>query len=86
MGVRVRSAVCKGLPGRFLVRLVQVARTLRREEYSHRPRLSMPEISLALWLVCSGVPVRIVSKRSLDSYRSKAQLLACRLGTTWQTA
>jgi glycosyltransferase involved in cell wall biosynthesis len=83
MGVRVRSLdVQRSLTEvRSLARLVQVASTLRREGihivhgYLYAGNIVGPLAGLL-----AGVPVRIVSKRSLDSYRSKAKLLACRLG------
>ena len=85
MGVRVRSLdVQRGFAeGRFLVRLVQVARTLRREGiHIAHGYLYAGNVIGPLAGLLGGVPVRIVSKRSLDSYRSKAQLLACRLGNS----
>jgi glycosyltransferase involved in cell wall biosynthesis len=83
LGVRVRSLdVRRSLAEpRALARLVQVARVLRREGvhivhgYLYAGNIIGPLAGLL-----AGVPVRLVSKRSLDSYRSKAKLLACRLG------
>lgn len=83
MGFRVRSLeVQRSLTEvRSLVRLVQVSRWLRREGvhivhgYLYAGNVVGP---LAGFL--AGIPVRIVSKRSLDSYGSKAKLLACQLG------
>lgn len=83
MGVRVRSLdVQRGFAeGRFLIRLVQVAHALRREGihivhgYLYAGNIIGPLAGLL-----GRVPVRLVSKRSLDSYRSWAKLLACRLG------
>ena len=83
MGVRVRSLdVQRGFAeGRFFIRLVQVAQALRREGiHIVHGYLYAGNIIASLAGLLAGVPVRIVSKRSLDSYRSQAKLLACRLG------
>ena len=82
MGVRVRSLdVQRSLTeGRSLVHLMQLAHTLRREGiHIVHGYLYAGNIIGALAGLLGGVPVRIVSKRSLDSYRSRAKLLACRL-------
>jgi glycosyltransferase involved in cell wall biosynthesis len=83
MGIRVRSLdVQRSLTEvRSLVRLVQVARVLRREGvHIVHGYLYAGNIVGAVAGLLAKVPVRIVSKRSLDSYPSKAKLLACRLG------
>jgi glycosyltransferase involved in cell wall biosynthesis len=85
MGIRVRSLdVQRSLTeGRSLVRLMQVARALRREGvHIAHGYLYAGNIVGALAGLLGGVPVRIVSKRSLDSYRSRAKLLACRLSNS----
>ena len=83
LGIRVRSLdVQKSLTeGRSLVDLMQLAHTLHREDvHIAHGYLYAGNIIGALAGLLGGVPVRIVSKRSLDSYRSRAKLLACRLG------
>jgi glycosyltransferase involved in cell wall biosynthesis len=82
MGVRVRSLdVQRSLTeGRTLVRLLQIAQALRREGvHIAHGYLYAGNILGSLAGLLGGVPVRIVSKRSLDSYRSRAKLWACRL-------
>ena len=82
LGFHVRSLdVQKSLTeGRSLFHLLQLAHTWRREGiHIVHGYLYAGNIIGALAGVLGGVPVRIVSKRSLDSYRSRAKLLACRL-------
>jgi L-malate glycosyltransferase len=82
IGVRVRSLDVKRslTEGRFLIRLIQVAHALRREgvDIAHG-YLYAGNIIGSLAGLLGGVPVRLVSKRSLDRYPARAKLLACRL-------
>jgi len=82
LGIRVRSLdVQRSLTeGRSLVRLAQVAYALRREGvHIVHGYLYAGNLVGSVAGLLSKVPVRIVSKRSLDSYRSWPKLLACRL-------
>jgi glycosyltransferase involved in cell wall biosynthesis len=82
LGIRVRSLdVQRSLTeGRSLVRLVQVAQALRGEGvHIVHGYLYAGNLVGVLAGLFGRVPIRIVSKRSLDSYRSRPKLLACRL-------
>jgi glycosyltransferase involved in cell wall biosynthesis len=82
MGVRVRSLDVQSslTQGRTLVHLLQLAHTLRREGiHIAHGYLYAGNIIGSMAGLLGGVPVRIVSKRSLDRYRSRAKLWACRL-------
>lgn len=83
MGVRVRSLAVQRslLEPSALAHIAQLAWRLRREgvQIVHA-YLFQGNLVGALAARLAGVPVCLVSKRSLDSYPSKAKLLACQLG------
>jgi L-malate glycosyltransferase len=82
LGIRVRSLdVQRSLTeGRALVRLLQVAHVLHQEGvHIAHGYLYAGNLLGSVSGLLGGVPIRIVSKRSLDSYTSRAKLWACRL-------
>jgi glycosyltransferase involved in cell wall biosynthesis len=83
IGVRVRSlALQRSLLSPYaLASVMQAAMRLRREKvHIVHSYLFAANIVGTLAARLAGVPIRLVSKRSLDRYPSKAKLLACQLG------